>query len=80
MKQILILFTGGTISMGSSQESKKTVIKDNHLDLLNLIENRLSGVKLTHHIYSMIPSPSLTPDDMLKIAKLVKNFLIRAMI
>ncbi len=61
--------------MGSSQESKKTVIKDNHLDLLNLIENRLSGVKLTHHIYSMIPSPSLTPDDMLKIAKLVNKYL-----
>lgn len=75
MKQILILFTGGTISMGASDDSKKTVIKDNHLDLLNLIEDRLADVKLTHHIYSMVPSPSLTPDDMLNIAKLVKRYL-----
>ncbi len=75
MKQILILFTGGTISMGSSEDSKKTVIKDNHLDLLNLIEERLSDVKLTHYIYSMVPSPSLTPNDMLNIAKLVNKYL-----
>ena len=75
MKQILILFTGGTISMGSSGDSKKTIIKDNHLELLNLIESRLTNVRLTHHIYSMVPSPSLTPDDMLSIGVLINKYL-----
>lgn len=75
MKKILILFTGGTISMGASNVSKKTVIKDNHVELLNLIQSRLPHVKLSHHIFSMIPSPSLTPNDMLEISILVNNYL-----
>lgn len=75
VKRILILFTGGTISMGTSHDLNKTIIKDNHLELLALIQKRLTNINLTHHIYSMVPSPSLTPKDILEIAKLVDSFL-----
>ncbi|NMA05937.1 MAG: asparaginase [Acholeplasmataceae bacterium] len=75
MKKILIVFTGGTISMTSFGESSKSDILDNHDELIKIIEPKFSNTKLEGFVYSMVPSPSLTPNDMLKIGSLIDSKL-----
>lgn len=75
MKKILIVFTGGTISMTSFGESSKTDISDNHDELIKIIEPKFSNAKFEGYVYSMVPSPSLTPNDMLKIGLLIDSKL-----
>ncbi len=75
MKKILIVFTGGTISMTSFGESSKSDISDNHDELIKIIEPKFSNAKFEGYVYSMVPSPSLTPNDMLKIGLLIDSKL-----
>ncbi len=61
--------------MARLKKTQKAVIKDNQFELINQIENELKNVTLLSHQFSLKPSPSITPDDMLELAKLVKSFL-----
>jgi L-asparaginase len=74
-KTILIIFTGGTISMAKHKETTKAIISDNHNELLKNIESELKGIDLLSYQYSLKPSPSITPDDMLSLAKLTHERL-----
>lgn len=72
MKRILIIFTGGTISMSFDGDSNKSVINDNHDELLNKIKSRFSDdASFDSYVFSMVPSPSFTPNDMFKLGQLV---------
>lgn len=75
MKKILIIFTGGTISMTSIGESSKSDIYDNHDQLIKIIEPKFDDAKFEGYVYSMVPSPSLTPNDMLKIGQIIDQKL-----
>lgn len=77
MKKILIIFTGGTISMGTDNHSTKSVIHDNHTELVEKISQKFSDVSLDSIVFSMLPSPSLTPNDMLKIGELIESHAIK---
>ena len=72
---IFIIFTGGTISMGRDEFTKKTMIVDNQNELLQNISSSLSNLDLEHHYYSMKPSPSMQISDMFELSKLVKSKL-----
>jgi L-asparaginase len=72
-KTILVIFTGGTISMTKHKETSKAIISDNHTELLNNIASELKEIDLLFYEFSMKPSPSITPFDMLKLAKLVQS-------
>lgn len=74
-KTILIIFTGGTISMAKHKETSKAIISDNHSELLQNIASELKNIDLTSHQFSLKPSPSITPNDMLDLAKLTKSYL-----
>lgn len=74
-KTILIIFTGGTISMAKHKETSKAVISDNHSELLHDIASELKNIELLSHQFSLKPSPSITPDDMFELAKLTKSYL-----
>jgi L-asparaginase len=74
-KTILIIFTGGTISMAKHKETSKAIISDNHSELLKNIQSELKGIELLSYQYSLKPSPSITPDDMLNLAKLTHERL-----
>ena len=76
MKKILIVFTGGTISMTNDDQTSKSVISNNESDLLNKISKRFHNFVLVPHLYSMKPSPSITPDDMLEIGQLIDRYLM----
>lgn len=75
MKKILIVFTGGTISMTSIGEASKSDIMDNHNELIKIIEPKFDNAKFEGYVYSMVPSPSLTPNDMLEIGKIIDQKL-----
>ena len=74
-KTILIIFTGGTISMAKHKETSKAIISDNHSELLQNIASELKNIDLLSHQFSLKPSPSITPNDMLELAKLTKSYL-----
>ncbi len=48
-KTILIIFTGGTISMAKHKETSKAIISDNHNELLENIGSELKNIDLISH-------------------------------
>jgi|SRR5690554_37214 len=70
-KTILLIFTGGTITMSSGESQTKNILHDNHLELIEKIKPKISNVNFEFVIYSVLPSPSITPNDMLEIAKII---------
>lgn len=74
-KTILIIFTGGTISMAKHKETSKAIISDNHSELLQNIASELKNIDLKSHQFSLKPSPAITPNDMFELANLVKTYL-----
>ena len=74
-KTILIIFTGGTISMAKHKETSKAIISDNHNELLENIGSELKNIDLISHQFSLKPSPSITPNDMFELANLTKKYL-----
>ncbi len=70
----MVVFTGGTISMQKHHETDKAIIHENQDELLANIGSELKGIKLESYTFSLKPSPSITPDDMFKLAKLVDTY------
>jgi L-asparaginase len=79
-KQILIIFTGGTISMEKHSESKLAIIANNQLQLIEKIKSEIKQVELETFQFSLKPSPSITAHDMLSLAKIVCSSLESASI
>ena len=73
-KRIAVIFTGGTISMEKHDQTSKAIIKENQSDLIQNIKDELRGIELEINTYSLKPSPSITPQDMFKLAKLTENY------
>lgn len=74
-KKILIVFTGGTITMSHESDKAKNILKDNHLELIDKIKPLIPNVDFESFVYSILPSPSITPNDMLEIARLINTNL-----
>jgi L-asparaginase len=75
-KTILIVFTGGTISMAKQGQNNKAMIKENQAELLSNIASELDGINLKSYTFSLKPSPSITPDDMFTLAKQIDKHLL----
>jgi L-asparaginase len=74
-KTILIVFTGGTISMEKNSVTSKSTIRDNQKELIDNISSELKNIDLLSYQFSLKPSPSVTPDDMFKLSKLTQSYL-----
>lgn len=70
-KNILIIFTGGTITMSHGLSQTKNILHDNHLELVNKIKVKIPNVNFEIINFSVVPSPSITPNDMLEIGKII---------
>lgn len=79
-KKILIIFTGGTISMSNDAATSKSVIKGNKTNLIAKIRKRFQNIDLTTINYSMKPSPSMTPNDMFDIGLIIKEKISKGLI
>lgn len=69
-KTVLVIFTGGTISMVKS-ESQGMKIGDNLQDLIDVMQGELPNISLLSYTFSLKPSPFITPSDMFELAKIV---------
>lgn len=74
-KTILVIFTGGTISMERNQKTHKSQIIDNQDEIINDISKEIKDVNLETHFFSLKPSPAITPSDMFELAKLTNSLL-----
>ena len=73
-KTILVIFTGGTISM-VKHENQRMGIGDNLHDLIDVMQQELPDISVLSHTFSLKPSPFITPSDMFDLAKLVDKKL-----
>lgn len=73
MKKIIIIFTGGTISMKNDKESNAAVPAMSGEDILNMTPN-LDNLADIHFLdFAMIPGPHMTPEKMLELSKLISH-------
>ncbi len=73
-KTILVIFTGGTISM-IKQDNQRMGIGDNLDELVSMMQSELPYIELLSHTFSLKPSPFITPSDMFELAKLIDDRL-----
>lgn len=75
MKKLLIIFTGGTISMTTDTKTNKSVISESDIDLISKIGKRFQDFIIEPYVFSMKPSPSMTPNDMFKLGQYINEKL-----
>lgn len=76
MKKILIIFTGGTISMTKEDGSNAVVPTLSGEEILNFTP-AIKEIADTHtYNFDIIPGPHMTPEKMFAISKLIKEKII----
>lgn len=69
-KKILVLHTGGTISMQADRTGK---VVTNDVNPMNHVSIPLDGIQVTALDFFNIPSPHITPQHMLKLYQYIKT-------
>jgi L-asparaginase len=73
MKKILIIFTGGTISMTKDPSTNSAVPTLSGEEILKTTPT-ISEIADTHtYNFAMIPGPHMSPDKMFELSKLIKE-------
>ncbi|WP_042145717.1 asparaginase [Paucisalibacillus sp. EB02] len=75
MKKLIIIHTGGTISMLENKDTGEVNTTEDH-PLSNIPYNFRTNVIIDEHIAFSLPSPHITPNHMLELAKSIDKFLI----
>lgn len=76
-KKILLILTGGTISMDHHKDLSYDVLQFQKQHLMNLGHSMLNDIDIDSHVLLMKPSPHMTPFDMLEIAKFVSSEILK---
>ena len=74
-KKILVILTGGTISMKKDTTNEKTVLNLDTSDLTHSLKGALRAIEIDFIEHSFKPSPYITPDDMFNFGKLIESKL-----
>jgi L-asparaginase len=74
-KKILLILTGGTISMDHHKDLSYDVLQFQKQHLMNLGHSILNDVDIDSHVLLMKPSPHMTPLDMLEISNYISSQL-----
>ncbi len=72
-KRILVIFTGGTISMYTESDTFKSVMSNSTDNLKTIIEDAFSAIEFTFIQHTLMPSPFMTEHHMFKLAKLIDD-------
>lgn len=75
MKNILIVFTGGTFSMMIDEKTGGAVPRFSGEELLNKIPEANKIAKITCYDFGKYPGPHMTPELMFKLSQTIKKFL-----
>ncbi len=75
MKNILIVFTGGTISMKIDEETKAAVPFFSGEELIKMIPEAEGLANLSVYEFGKYPGPHITPELMLELSKKISEFI-----
>jgi L-asparaginase len=75
MKNILIVFTGGTFSMKIDEESGGAVPHFHGDELLKMIPEADEIANISMYEFGMYPGPHMTPELMLKLSREINEFV-----
>lgn len=75
MKNILIVFTGGTFSMKIDELSKSAIPYYHGKELLTMIPEAKNLAKISTFEFGNYPGPHMTPELMLNLSKKIKKFI-----
>ncbi|WP_010234018.1 asparaginase [Clostridium arbusti] len=73
MKNIIIIFTGGTISMKTDKKSNSAVPSLCGEDILKLIPGMDSIANIDCMDFGIIPGPHMTPEKMMELSKIISD-------
>lgn len=73
MKNIIIIFTGGTISMKTDEKNNAAVPAMCSEDILKLTPGIDKIANIECMDFGMIPGPHMTPEKMLELSKIINN-------
>lgn len=71
--KVVIIFTGGTISMKIDPDLHAAIPALNSEEILSMVTNLESIADIEDINFSNLPSPHITPKDMMKLASIVKE-------
>lgn len=75
MKKIMIIFTGGTISMKADEKTNAAVPAMSGKDILKLTPG-IEGIADVHFLdFGMMPGPHMTPEKMLELSGIINNMI-----
>ena len=75
MKKIIIIFTGGTISMKKDEKNNAAMPAMSGEDILKLTPNMENVADIQFLDFGMMPGPHITPEDMQELSKLINRKL-----
>jgi len=75
MKNILIVFTGGTFSMKLDEKTKAAVPFYHGNELLNMIPEAANLANISTYEFGNYPGPHITPELMLTLSNKIKEFV-----
>lgn len=73
MKKIIIIFTGGTISMKKDENSNAAVPAMSGKDILKLTPSINLAADIHFLDFGMMPGPHMTPEKMLELSRIISN-------
>ena len=78
MKNILIVFTGGTFSMRIDEKTNSAVPYFHGVELLEMIPQAKQFANISVYEFGKFPGPHITPELMLELSKKIKEFISHA--
>lgn len=73
MKKIIVIFTGGTISMKKDEKSDAAVPALSAEDILKLSPGIENLAELSFYDFGMLPSPHITPQNMMDLSGIINE-------
>jgi L-asparaginase len=77
MKKVAIVFNGGTISMKVDTRIQAAVPSLTGEEIMAMVTGIEKYAEIESHDFSNVPSPHITPEDMVSLCKYIKNLLNR---
>jgi L-asparaginase len=75
MKKIAVIFNGGTIAMKIDDKIKAAVPALTGEEIMSMVTGISEKANIELHTFSNVPSPHMTPENMLELSKYVKNLV-----
>lgn len=77
MKKVAVVFNGGTISMKVDPRIQAAVPSLSGEEIMSMVTGIEKYAEIESHNFSNVPSPHVTPEDMMNLSKYIQDLLNR---